>query len=547
MYARAAVRHIPWIVVILRTLLAVGLWGLWACTPPTPTPIATPTSTPSPTPRASEVYGSVVIASPAEAPHLDVHQEATEALLSLGPGIVYSRLMRLRSGPQVALPSLAVECDLCTSWEHPDPLTYVFQLRPGVRWHDIPPVDGRELTAEDVVFSLDRMRTAGWPGEALLQSVASVEASDGLTVIIRLAYPDADFLVALANGQSKVVAPEAVALRGDLRQGPTIGTGPWVMKEAAGEGLRFEANPRYYELELPKLQQLRVVPIPDAFTRLAAFLADRADMTSVDMEGWKRLQGFQTSVGQGVFPQPGTGILLGLRAAAPPFDRLEVRQALFHALDPWHALDAVWQGQGGVALGVPSASPDWPLSREEMSHYLADPGRVNTLLAQAGVGPPVALNLTVADFGDRHLALGEEYARMLQEAGFQATVKQVNPRVYAEEVWVDGDFQAFLGPAPPVHNPNGFLFGLLHSQGRWSPTGYVDVELDRLIEEQSVAEEGREELVREIQRYVLGKAILFMPVTGTSLWVWQERVYRFAPNFAASEYFHWARLQVARE
>ena len=539
------------IVRLLRVLVAAGLLGLLACASPTPTSTPTATATPAPTPTPPPTpparRASVVIASPAAPSHLDVHQGVTEALLSLGPGIAYSRLLRLRSGPDVALPTLAVECDLCSSWEHPDQLTYVFHLRPGVRWHNVPPVNGRELTARDVAFSLDRLHTPGWPGAALLQAMASVKATDSLTVTVRLSYPDADLLAALANGQSKVVAPEAVALHGDLVQGPTIGTGPWILEPDRTEEFRFGANPDYFEEGLPNLQELRIVPISGASSRLAALLTGRADLTVVDAEAWDQIQTLQIEVPRGVFPQPGTGILLGLKATHPPFDRLETRQALFQALDPWKALGAVWQGQGDVATGVPVASSQWLLSGEEMRRYLATPGLVETLLAQAGVSPPVAFTLTVADFGDRYLALGEEYRGMLQEAGFEATMRQVNPRVYAEEVWDRGEFQAFLGPVPPVHTTNAFLFGLLHSQGRWSPTGYADAELDRLIQEQSVAGEGRGELVREIQRYALDKAILFMPVTGTSLWVWQERVEGFAPNFAASEYFHWARLRVKEE
>ncbi|MDO8751130.1 MAG: ABC transporter substrate-binding protein [Dehalococcoidia bacterium] len=525
---------------LLPALAAGILLGMVACTSPVPTP--SPTSTP--TPPAKAYQSSAVIASPVAAPHLDVHQDVSEALLSLGPGIVYSRLMRLRSGPDVTLPSMALECDLCSRWEHPDPLTYVFHLRQGVRWQDIPPVNGRALIAKDVVFSLDRMRTPGWPGAALLQGVASIKATDALTVTIRLRYPDADFLLALANGQSKVVAPEAVAVKGHLREGPTIGTGPWVMKENGGEGVVLEANPRYYEPGLPGLQQLRILPIPDQSTRLSALLIGRLDMTPVDADGWAQLQGFGAKVSIGEFPQPGAGVLLALKATAPPFDRADVRQALFQAIDPWRTLESVWKGQGDVAVGIPAASTDWLLPRDEMQRYLRNPAQVKELLSRAGVQPPVAFTLTVADFGDRYLAQGQEYARMLETSGFQATVKEVNPRVYAEEVWDKGEFQAFLGPMPPVATSNAFLLGLLHSRGRWSVTGYADAELDRMIEAQSVAEQGRGELILDIQRYVLDRGIMFMPVTGTRLWAWQGRVEGFAPNFAAAEYFHWARLRV---
>ncbi len=517
--------------------------GLVACTSPAPTP--SPTSTP--TPPGNAYQSSAVIASPVAAPHLDVHQEVSEALLSLGPGIVYSRLLRLRSGPTVTLPSMAVECDLCSQWEHPNPLTYVFHLRQGVRWQDIPPANGRALTAQDVVFSLDRMRTPGWPGAALLQGVASIEATDTLTVTIRLRYPDADFLLALANGQSKVVASEAVAVNGHLRQGPTIGTGPWVIKENGGEGLALEANPRYYEPGLPALQRLSILPIPDQSTRLANLLIGRIDMTPVDADGWAQLQSLGAKIPRGEFQQPGTGVLLALKTTVPPFDRLEVRQALFHAVEPWSALEVVSQGQDNIAVGIPVASTDWLLPGDEMQRYLGNPGQVDERLSRAGDQPPVAFTMTVADFGDRHLALGQEYLRMLRAAGFQATVKEVNPRVYAEDVWDGREFQAFLGPMPPVHTPNAFLLGLLHSRGRWSVTGYADGELDGMIEAQSVAEQGRGEIILDIQRYVLERAIMFMPMTGTRLWAWQERVEGFAPNFAAAEYFHWARLRVTQE
>ena len=522
-------------------LLAV-LAALWACTSATPAP--TPTATPTAGP---EIPAAVVLASPVPPPHLDVHQEVAESLISLGPGISYSRLLRIRSGPGADPAILEVECDLCIEWDILDPLTYLFRLRPDVLWHDLPPVNGRPLTAADVVFSLDRLRTPGWPGASLLQAIASVEATDQTTVTVRLSYPDADLLLALANGQSKIVAPEAVAQAGDLRDGPTIGTGPWVLDEMGPDGARFSANPAYYEPGLPGLERLTIVPIPDASNRLAALLTGLADITIVDPEDWDRLLSSPAPVQGVVFPQPGTGLLLGLNVTRPPFNRLDVRQALFQSLDPWQALDTMWQGHGQVGLGLPAPSSDWPLALNELRMYLGNSDVARSLLAGAGVELPVAFTLTVADFGPRHLALAGEYQRMLEQTGFQATLNPVNPRVYAEEVWDARDFDAFLGPMPPVHTPNAFLFGLLHSQGRWSPTGYSDAELDSLIESQAAAQEGRSGLIRQLQTRVLEQAVLFTPITGTSLWAWQDRIEGFQPAFGASEYLHWARLTLRNE
>ena len=464
--------------------------------------------------------------------------------MTLGPGITYSRLLRLRSGPDVVLPSMELQCDLCSTWEHPDPLTYVFQLRPNAQWQGLAPANARPVTAADVAFSLERLRTPGWPGAALLDSVDTVEVSGDLVLTLTLKYPDADLLLALANGQSKVVAPEVVSSGGSLKNGPTIGTGPWVLRNDNLRDMLFEANPAYYEPGLPGLQSLRIAVIESSDTRLAAVLTGRADLAPLDIAALDRLTDSGPLIRWGDYPQQGSGIIMGLKAGRPPFDRLEVRQAFFQALDPWWALEQVWDGQGSVGVGVPAAANDWLLSELELTRYLTDSNRAVALLDQVAVRKPVQFTLSVADYSDRHLALGNAFKDMLDDVGFQTTIETLNPREYVEELWRDGDFDAFIGPVPPVHNPNAYLFGILHSQGRLSITGYADPQLDRLIEEQSVAEETRAGLVRDIQRRVLDNAVLFMPVTGTSLWAWQSRVEGFAPNFSASEYFYWARLRV---
>ena len=182
---------------------------------------------------------------------MDVHQEVQETLTSLGPGIVYSRLLRLRTGREEELPqpSLLLECELCENWEMVDSLTYRFQLRKGIRWQNIRPVNGRELTAEDVVFSYERQRTPGLANASLLQRIQTVEAEGRYTLKITQTpgFPDADFLLSLADGHTKVVAKEAVDVNGDLREGPVIGSGPWIWKSTQEYvGSAFERKPRLF-------------------------------------------------------------------------------------------------------------------------------------------------------------------------------------------------------------------------------------------------------------------------------------------------------------
>src|SRR5262245_9154246 len=68
----------------------------------------------------------------------------------------HSRLLRHRAGPGVKPGTFALEGDLAESWQQTSDTTYVFKLRRGVRFHAKPPVNGRELTADDVRFSIER-------------------------------------------------------------------------------------------------------------------------------------------------------------------------------------------------------------------------------------------------------------------------------------------------------------------------------------------------------------------------------------------------------
>ena len=176
-------------------------------------PKATPVVSPAPRGRYG---GSLQVAGFAGIPHRDVHQTVQEMVTSMGPGLAYSRLLRLRVGPEYDQPSLRLECDLCESWEMTTDLAFEFRLRPDVRWHSIAPVNGRLLVAEDLAFSYERMQTTGWPNAGLLSAVSRIKALDDETLRIEMASPDADVLMALADGHSKIVAHEVVEEFGNL-------------------------------------------------------------------------------------------------------------------------------------------------------------------------------------------------------------------------------------------------------------------------------------------------------------------------------------------
>ena len=115
---------------------------------------------------------------------------------------VYSKLVRYRVGAGVPPGTFIIDPDLAERWEAPDDTTYVFHLRHGVQWQNKPPVNGRELVAEDVKFTFDRFLTEkGNPNRYLLDSVDRVEVVDRYTVQFLLKEPFVWLLNMLAHDQ----------------------------------------------------------------------------------------------------------------------------------------------------------------------------------------------------------------------------------------------------------------------------------------------------------------------------------------------------------
>ena len=122
--------------------------------------------------------GGVVTVRAWDPPHFDPHLTISYKT-HIAYSFTHSRLLKYKAGPSVAPGVFPIEGDVAESWTQPNETTYVFKLRPGVRWHAKPPVNGRELTADDVVYSVERFRTVKGNANAyMLSSLDKVEAVD---------------------------------------------------------------------------------------------------------------------------------------------------------------------------------------------------------------------------------------------------------------------------------------------------------------------------------------------------------------------------------
>ena len=488
--------------------------------------------------------GRLAIATRVVLEDLDVHRASAPSLAAFGPGIVYSRLLRFASGPDVETPSLMLECDLCESWVWEDSATLRVTLRQGVRWQSAAPINGRALSPHDVTASLARQRTEGWPHAGLLANVASVVVR-GNDVVFTLRSPDADFPLALADGHTKVL-PSELAAMDDLGEGPFIGTGPWVIDEVRPEHrFTFTPNPTYFEPGLPRLENLVIRVLPEANLREAAFLTQSLDADEVAPGYFETYRERNPLAGFVPYQPPGGGFELALNVDDPALRDPAVRRALFMALDPWSLNEQVWHGLAEVTGGMPSPSPDWRLSEAELRERLADPVGARELLASVD-SPPTTLELLVADFGNEHLTYSRRIAEQLAQVGVRITVRDLNPSEYAERVWRSGDFQAYLGPLPPMNAPNSYLIGLVRSGSAGNKTGYGTPALDGLVDAQSgeLDPAVRRDIARKAALVLLDEGVRFTPAAQAQVWGWWPRVKELQVNFANREYHFWSRVWV---
>ncbi len=284
-----------------------------------------------------------------------------------------------------------LEPDLVSIPEIVDDETYVFILRPGVRWWDREPTNGRPLIADDIRLNSER-QIAGLDAQGgedptlLRQSLyarsASLDILDDETLVFRTDGPDATYLSAVhAAPWSFIQAPEIWDLFGDaLRDDPLQpshynGTGPFqIDRFQAEEQIRLIANPSYFREGKPYLADLTVLNIASSPEQEAGLRAGELDL-------WSPADAVELSSLFDEFPdylvetRPlpfGVEMALSYRAAATnPVADPRLARAIHVALDRHAIMHASYGVNGQVSGPAPWYTPEWRL---ETADLLEQPG-----------------------------------------------------------------------------------------------------------------------------------------------------------------------------
>src|SRR3989454_9002653 len=359
---------------------------------------------------------------------------------------------------------------LATSWEMVNPSTWIFKLRQGVKFHNRPPVNGREMTAEDVKYSYELLKDkAQYSTRAAL--VKTITVVDRYTVKFELSMADPKFYLNVVDSLSPVIVPrEAVEAPGGLAENP-VGTGAFMLKEfSPGDGALLVKNPDYYLKDkegrpLPYVDAVRLYFTKDAATETALFRSKQLDMMRVST--LDQLYALMRTVPDLMLyrvPSFGWGDYgMSMAIDKAPFKDLRVRQALSMAINRDIVSEVINKGDAALYGPFPWALAGFT-KRADYSYanlgpnYQYNPKEAKQLLAAAGYPNGFEMELEWAEFqGWDFNAFVQLIARFYGDIGVRVKLRQLETSTWLSKAAGVQPFNQMLAALSPIGAGPSFM------------------------------------------------------------------------------------------
>ncbi len=465
-------------------------------------------------PGGSLVYGLTLAPSGID-PHIDASSELGIPLTS-----VYDPLVWLTPEGEF-VPGLA------ESWEvSDDGLTYTFQLREDVKFHD-----GTPFNAEAVRFSLDRIvdpETQSRKAGGMLGPYDHTEVVESHTVKVHFKEPYAPFLTSLSTVYLAMVSPTAVEKWGDEYQFHQVGTGPFILKEyVPKDHLTLTRNPDYdwapsfFEHEGPAyLEEVTFRFYTDSATRVLALESGDAHvMGEIPPQDAERLDESDDYV---LLPVsiPGQPLQFFINTQRAPLSDVKVRQALIYAVDRATIVKTVFKAYSPVAYG-PLTRPTFGYESAIEGKYEYDPQQANALLEEAGwidsdgdgirdkEGQPLQLETILMGWGYIP-EVGQMMEEQLKQVGIGITTRQTT---FSNALGDVAEGKYHLAPFLFSSSDPDILRTTFHSgnvEGGFNWSKFATPALDAWLEagKKEMDEDTRRELYSKIQNYIMDEALI---------------------------------------
>jgi peptide/nickel transport system substrate-binding protein len=460
----------------------------------------------------------------ANPPTLDPHRtSAVTTMRTVSPTL--SRLLRFKSVRDVeASYNLETDPDLALSLESPDAVTWTVKLRPNAKFHNVPPVNGHAVEAEDVKATFTRAFQPGNPnaGSLTMMDPAQIETPSRDTVVFRLKYPYAPFPKFMASGVYSWIMPREAAAGAYDPAKQIIGSGPYVFESYTPDvAMVYKKNPEWFEQGRPYMDGVRRAIVPDAAQRLAQFTGGNLDTVGVpiqDLDSMKQRNAKAEVIAQ--WDQGGPVLYFQLGEPSSPFQDVRLRRAASLAINREAFGKALLNNQWSQAFNVPRNQGKWSIKLEDLpaetqQWYKFDLERAKRLLEEAG-----ATNMNVKILyptphpRDPYLkTAAETVSSMLSALPWKVSFVLID---YNKD-WVAGGKGVRYGNFPSdsivVTGIEGrtdvdeYLYGWWHSKSTSSISRLNDPMVDAMIDRGRtlLKEEERVKAAIETQKYLLDK------------------------------------------
>jgi peptide/nickel transport system substrate-binding protein len=405
---------------------------------------------------------------------------------------------------------LNVQPGLVERWEIPDPRTYIFHLRSGVRFHD-----GRPLTSRDVKWTFDSLLRGKILSTkaAAYRFVDSVQIADPFTVVFHLKEPDAPLLWSLSDGAIGIVP---YGSGNEVSRHP-IGSGPFRFVSAEQDkNIVIESNENYWG-QKAKLKRVRFDVVPDMTTRALELRKGSADVAFNSLTG-DMVVSLEKEPRLKVMHTTGTRVAyIGFNLRDPLLKDVRIRQALAKAIDRRPIIHYLLRD---FARPASNLLPPESWAYAEVPAYDFDPPSARQLLDRAGYPAinGVRFHLTMKTSTEESTRLlAAVLQQQLRDVGIALDIRTFESATFFSDV-TRGAFQFYsLTWGGGTEDPDIFEY-VFHSS-RFTPNGanrgfYSNPRVDALIDQarresdQSV----RKQLYAELQR------ILANDVPSINLW-----------------------------
>jgi peptide/nickel transport system substrate-binding protein len=481
-------------------------------------------------------------------------------------GLTNSNVLTMDSGAFARNPDLievSTKDSLAESFEQPDVLSYVFKFRTGVRWHNLPPVNGRAFNVEDVKYAWEVMAKPPSVHTAIFGAVDGIQAVDAGTLKVTLKTPFAPFPKMISSPNTSIFAREHFEGPDGLHK-TAIGTGPFILKSSdPGRDEVLVRNPEYFIKDefgtpLPYLDAVRDVKnLADVQSSKAAFASKQIDyighgqLPAVNDFLEVRRQ-VPDSVGQ-VWPQAPTLLhMFNFQFKEPMFRDVRVRRAFSMAIDRTNTfVDTVFQGGATPAafiaynyLGEP-----WPLPVEKLgSYYQFNPQETRRLLEAAGISLPLKVEVLSGTSGTFSTFV-QGLAPDMKEAGIEVEQKTLETVAHANAYFTGNWSQLHTWNLLTGKNTDadGFAYERYYSKSPYNAGGYSNPEVDRLAEAQrrEPDPQKRLQLIKQLFDILLADVPIVIAGENFQNLLWHSYLHDFSDNlmqWGAS----WMSTQIAR-